>query len=250
MKPIALGILQRRMTEVISSGAQDPKLLGRLGVLVQEPISIQARVSIYQRAFELRLLESLEDDFPRTKGVLGAREFERLCLSYLKKFPSESWTLADLGRNLPVYGGQRQWSRRYPFLADLTQWEWLRVLADHAETIPQFDFKILSTFSNEQLQRVRLSLSPSVQLQRVQWSVHRPRILPETGYLAIFYSEEDGVTEIEISYKQFRLLKSLRRGLSLNETSELLAGVSPEKVTQWFSHWAGNGILTLNEQEI
>ena len=73
------------------------------------------RLEIYSWSYWFRILDSLYDDFPGLRAVLGERDFRRLSRAYLAECPSRSFTLRDLGSRLvewlernPRYGGSCQ----------------------------------------------------------------------------------------------------------------------------------------------
>src|SRR5260370_7671868 len=55
------------------------------------------RLEIYSRSYWFRVLDSLYDDFPGLRAVLGQRAFHRLSRAYLAECPSRSFTLPTLG---------------------------------------------------------------------------------------------------------------------------------------------------------
>src|SRR5579864_8931296 len=72
------------------------------------------RLEIYSRSYWFRILDSLYDDFPGLRAVLGEQSFRLLSHAYLADCPSRSFTLRDLGSRLgewlernPRYGGNR-----------------------------------------------------------------------------------------------------------------------------------------------
>ena len=85
------------------------------------------RLEIYSRSYWFRILDSLYDDFPGLRAVLGERDFRRLSRAYLADCPSRSFTLRDLGSRLvgwlernPRYGGSCQ-----ALAIDMARLEWL-----------------------------------------------------------------------------------------------------------------------------
>ncbi|MES2307441.1 MAG: DNA-binding domain-containing protein [Verrucomicrobiota bacterium] len=63
----------------------------------------EERIEIYARQYWFRILESLNDDFPGLRALMGDRDFEILIREYIDKFPSVSYTLRDFGTRLPEY---------------------------------------------------------------------------------------------------------------------------------------------------
>src|SRR5258708_21424394 len=70
------------------------------------------RLEIYSRSYWFRVLDSLYDDFPGLRAVLGQRAFLRLSRAYLADCPSRSFTLRNLASCLDG------WLRRTPQSAD------------------------------------------------------------------------------------------------------------------------------------
>ena len=93
---------------------------GRLGA--------SARLEIYAGMYLARLLEALEQDFPRTRLLLGDELFGELARAYLEAHPSEDPSLRHVGDRLPGYLARSSWRRRAPYLADLARFE--RALVD------------------------------------------------------------------------------------------------------------------------
>src|ERR1700756_1253546 len=58
------------------------------------------RLEIYSRSYWFRVLDSLYEDFPGLRAVLGQRAFHRLSRAYLADCPSRSFTLRNLGSRL------------------------------------------------------------------------------------------------------------------------------------------------------
>ena len=63
-------------------------------------MSSAQRLEIYSRSYWFRILDSLYDDFPGLRAMLGKRAFHRLSRAYLVACPSRSFTLRDLGSRL------------------------------------------------------------------------------------------------------------------------------------------------------
>src|SRR6202023_478741 len=63
-------------------------------------LSASERLEIYSRSYWFRVLDSLRDDFPGLRAVLGQRAFHRLSRAYLADCPSQSFTLRNLGMRL------------------------------------------------------------------------------------------------------------------------------------------------------
>ena len=58
------------------------------------------RLEIYNRQYWFRILDSLAEDFPGLRAVVGQKQFDRLARKYLTDCPSQSFTMRNLGSQL------------------------------------------------------------------------------------------------------------------------------------------------------
>ena len=121
------------------------------------------RVEIYNRMYWFRVLDSLADDLPGLRALLGERRFWRLARAYLKAEPSRSPSLRDLPSRLSGF------LRRHPRFAgplasaavDLARYEWAQVTAFDAAALPPLR---ASALRRTDPRRLRLRLQPHVTL--------------------------------------------------------------------------------------
>ena len=66
------------------------------------------RLEIYNRQYWFRVLDSLDEDFPGLRAIVGRRAFDRLSRAYMAECPSQSFTLRNLGSRL------EEWLARHP----------------------------------------------------------------------------------------------------------------------------------------
>ena len=90
------------------------------------------RLGIYQRSYYLRLLQCMREQFPALCHALGKQLFTDFARDYLQTYPSESYTLYELGRRFPVYLEQTRPDQSQPqqvreswvdFMVDLASFE-------------------------------------------------------------------------------------------------------------------------------
>ena len=62
------------------------------------------RLEIYNRQYWFRVLDCLWDDYPGLRAIVGEQKFMKLITAYLARYPSDSYTLRDLG-NRPGRAG-------------------------------------------------------------------------------------------------------------------------------------------------
>ena len=132
------------------------------------------RLEIYSRSYWFRVLDSLYEDFPGLRAVLGPRAFDRLSRGYLAECPSRSFTLRNLGSRLeewldrnPQYAG-----RRHALALDMVRLEWA-----HIEAFDGASEKVLGPEDLLELgPGFRASLQPYVRLLALQHPVDNLRI--------------------------------------------------------------------------
>ncbi len=55
------------------------------------------RLEIYNKQYWFRLLDCLYEDFPGLRTLTGEKRFHDMSVAYLTKYPSNSYSLRDLG---------------------------------------------------------------------------------------------------------------------------------------------------------
>jgi len=128
------------------------------------------RLEIYNRQYWYRVLDSMAEDFPGLRAVLGGRRFEDMCRAYLTDCPSQSFTLRNLGARL------EGWLRRNP--------RWIRGKKELALDMVRIEWADIDTFDGaaepvlraEELEatavaKLKLRLQPYVQLLALRYPV-------------------------------------------------------------------------------
>jgi hypothetical protein len=96
------------------------------------------RLEIYSRSYWYRVLDSLVEDFPGVRAIVGVREFHAISRDYLLEHPSRSYTLRDLGSHF------LEWLRKHPerigthrrLVLEMAQLEWAHIEAFDAAEQP------------------------------------------------------------------------------------------------------------------
>ncbi len=134
------------------------------------------RLEIYNRQYWFRLLDSLYDDYPGVRGILGVERFMKLTTAYLVAYPSRSYSLRDLGKRLPRFLGElraapewRRVDRELLVMArEMARFEWAQIVAFDAARAPTVTPEDLFGCAPSQL---RLSLQPYLSLLALQYPV-------------------------------------------------------------------------------
>ncbi len=235
-------------------------------------LSARERLEIYARSYWYRLIDSLYDDFPGLRAVLGQRAFDTLIRAYLADCPSQSYTLRDLGSRLepwlrahPKYAGAR-----LKLVLDMIRLEWA-----HIEAWDGKEEKILGPEDLLELgPKLRLRLQPYVRLLeldfpvddlrlRVNGAEHETasnvvlkkarrrvaaaRLKPRRIYVAV-HRLDFSVYYRRLTSEEFTLLSALRDGRTIGAALNACCKVSRipledlrVKLEKWFAKWAELG---------
>jgi hypothetical protein len=128
------------------------------------------RLEIYNRQYWFRTLDCLYDDYPGLRAIVGERRFMKLATAYLSRYPSNSYTLRDLGNRLEQFLSEEpQWSAPREQLAlDMVRFEWAQVVAfDGPAKPPITPDDILDSPPS----KLRLGLQPYLSLLELNFAV-------------------------------------------------------------------------------
>jgi hypothetical protein len=128
------------------------------------------RLEIYNRQYWFRVLDCLYDDYPGLRAILGERKFMKFATAYLSRYPSDSFTLRDLGNRLEIFLKEEpHWSgARLEMALDMVRFEWAQVVAFDGPSKPPFSADdILDTPPSE----LRFGLQPYMTLLEMSYAV-------------------------------------------------------------------------------
>jgi Putative DNA-binding domain len=238
------------------TGEVSPKFAALADGQIRSTPSLEARerLELYHRQYWFRLLDSIAEDFPVLKRLLGETSFWRLIEAYLEFVPSRSYTLRHLGQGLADFirlnpglaGG-------YPVhAAELAQLEY--TLCDI------FEAAALPPVPAENLAHVRLGLQPHLRLfifhtpVDALWRLEDDAEIPaellaspagQPGYPVAVFRHQGRLKVHRLPAKAFSVLQAIQQTGSLAQALEPLeftdAGV-PE-VSDWFQQWTELGWL-------
>jgi hypothetical protein len=228
------------------------------------------RLEIYVNAYYARLMECLDEEFAVTRDALGAELFAAVAFGYLQHYPSQSYTLGQLGANFPRYlaesrlhavdppeGAGRTWGE---FIAELAAFE--RALYEvydgpGTEEGALLQPDELARIAPSQWDRLRLRLAPCLRLARFDHPVHEywaarkdggepgPSV-PRPAWLAI-HRRDYVVEPAEVSCAEFALLAAIAEGETLWGAIAAALAAAPAdadleaRLGDWFARWTSAG---------
>ena len=211
------------------------------------------RVAIYARAYHARLTECLETEFSVLRQALGDDLFRMFARAYLSNCPSQSYTLANLGKGFPGYlhdtrpaesaeGQEEAWP---DFIIDLARYE--RAFSEvydgpGVEGGPTPSAEGLRTLLAERDLHVRLAPAASLRLLTFRYPVHdyfhaarrgqEPELpAPAETFLAM-NRRDYVVTTIELSVTQHALLSGLLEGQTVGQALQRAGASLPDEREQ------------------
>jgi hypothetical protein len=238
------------------------------------------RLEIYNRQYWFRVLDCLYDDYPGLRAVVGERKFLKLARAYLARYPSDSYTLRDLGNRLEEFlRDEPDWSAPHQELAlDMVRFEWAQVVAfDGPAKEPITSDEILDTPAD----KLKLGLQPYLSLLELDFEVddfliaikkrdsdalrgeasnamnaapraHRRRKrvrLPKRSKIYLVVHRHDNMLYYKrLDADAFAVLRLLGRGLTVEEACVKAVSQSsrteidwPKEIKEWFDTWSTLG---------
>jgi hypothetical protein len=242
------------------------------------------RLEIYNRQYWFRVLDCLHDDYPGLRAILGAKKFTQLATSYLAKYPSNSFTLRNLGERLEEFIREEpDWTAPHgPLAVDMVQFEWAQTVAfDGPSKRPITADDVLGKASGQ----LTLGLQPYLSLLSLNYAVddflvavkrreedalrgeasnaihsaprasgrrklvRRPR--KRQIFLAV-HRYENQVYSKRLEPEEYRILAALARGETVAAACETAIAQTTktdydwtDTVKNWFDTWAALGWFCL-----
>lgn len=234
------------------------------------------RLEIYNKQYWFRLIDCFYEDFPGLRTLIGEKRFNDLSIAYLKKYPSTSFALSELGCHLEKFlSREPRWVAPHVTLAgDLVRLEWAHIVAFDGEALPPVKIDDLLDSNPAKL---RLGFQPHITFLECEYPVDdyivtvrrreepqgeasnavseqvkrkaakklkRPK--PEKIWLAVHRSE-NSVYYKRLEPEAYLICTSLQKGLTLQAACEKAfrrrkADPNFSATLQgWFAQWASFG---------
>src|SRR4051794_29474048 len=91
--------------------------------------SLEDRVAIYANGFYARIAEALQSDYTTLASILGQNQFFKMCAHYIDSYPSYTYSLNFIGKDLPYFLKKTRPYLKKPYLAEIALFEWAESLA-------------------------------------------------------------------------------------------------------------------------
>lgn len=268
MRPLASGNRMQRTSTPVANQIIKPN----------DRLTSFERLEIYNRQYWFRIIDCFYDDYPGLRAVIGERKFNRLTLAYLARYPSESFSLRNLGRRLEGFlRAEPKWIAPLNHLAlDMVRLEWAHIVAFDEAMKPAIH---VDDLLGRKPSTVRLALQPYISLLDVRYPVddlliaakkgddrlraeasnavelHERRtvrikfrhVKPKPLYIAV-HRMQCSVYYKPLTRDQFEVLRALQQGATVEKACAVLvkrrgdaAKESATQVQQWFQDWTSFG---------
>lgn len=209
-------------------------------------------LGVYQRSYILRLTKCLAEQFPALCHALGEPLFEQFARKYLREYPSDSYTLYELGRR---FGAFLQQDRPDKDLPPQHRESWIDFMVDLAH-YEQLHFSLFDAPGHEgnswpqtNTPDDQLILQPCFALAQYQypvaWYYHAikeekasPFPPKQPSYVALLRKDYQ-VTTFPVSQVHFLFLQKIQNTKNINTALNFISEVTKvpiEAVTQsWHS---------------
>jgi hypothetical protein len=134
-------------------------------------LSAVARLDIYANMYFFRIRDSLREDFPALRAVIGDERFHNLITDYLLRHPSSHFSLRYAGQHLPAFVAEHGLLQRWPYAADLCRLEWAILDAFDAAGASAVSAASLTAVPQDHWPELRFCLVPSARLLTLSWPV-------------------------------------------------------------------------------
>jgi hypothetical protein len=258
MTPPSLRELQNWMKWAVTdpNGTLKPEPRPRAGPWIQQDSlsSARQRLNVYADAYFLRLHEVLEQDFPRTRQLLGDSFFQNFVRAYLQECPSKVFNINEVGQHLSTFAGQLVLSDDFPFLPSLVDLEWQMVRLTWNPS-PGSGFS-LANLGDQDPETIYLTLNPSLRFLKSYWPLDQLEKAPPQKHYVPFPLEADfilfdgsnGSSVQALSATQFFILQLIDQKTDLGKIFELYSIKFPESDPQeiliWFQNWVSDRVIT------
>lgn len=226
-------------------------------------LAARQHLAIYQHGYTARLRDCLSKQFTALEYALSPELFQAFADEYLHKYPSESYSLANLGDRFMLYLEETRPDRDDPikedwpdFMIELARFEWLINHLFNADVDHEGPLATMNTPPEQ------LALVPGIRLLATKFPVrwfyqavakdeHPDLPLPEPSFYAILRRDYK-LAFFDLHREQYLLLRALADGQTLPEAFQWLSeehGYDPAGLVEiwpvWYSQWLGAGFFTV-----
>jgi hypothetical protein len=242
-------------TALESSSVEEPQPRALPWIQQDSAKSALQRLDIYAEAYFSRILEALQEDFPRTVSVLGESFFKNLIATYLKEHPSKTYNINEIGEHLPAFAAQLTFCDDFPFLPSLMELEWQINRQTWLPSPPSQTQVSLESLGEANLEALFIVLNPSLQLLMSTWPLDEMWELPTEKNFLPLENETDfilfrsflGPRIQRLTKPQLVVLNLILQKNAFADVFEIYQETFPNsearEIITWFQSWARHQVI-------
>ncbi|TAL63306.1 MAG: DUF2063 domain-containing protein [Legionella sp.] len=227
-------------------------------IVETESVSVDVRLQIYRDAYQLRLLECLNSNFPLLCSHLGAEKFNTICADYIATHPSTYRSIRWYGDGLADFLKHH----KEAYLTEFADLEWKMGLAFDAADAERISITQMAAVPIEAWPGLQFVVHPSLQRMNYCWNVFalwqalaKKEPVPELLHNAhatswVLWRMPDYVTHFySLGEEEAWALDAVLQGLSFGELCEgLCHWLDSEEVgmraASFLKGWIEKGMLS------
>lgn len=211
------------------------------------------RLELYAQQYWWRIRSAFDDDFTTVSTILGSEKYELIRNMYLEQYPSQSYTLRNIGARFVSFLSHLEMDD--PDLKKQTiqaaQYDWGRVITFDAQDYPPLTREIVLTrnFSKRilKLQPFVYQLEMSFELPKHDDNLPhaksnvKPVIINESPFF--LYRLDNRLYLRKSNHNEALLAKEFVRGSSLHKLFGKYHKLDPNEIHAYFKNWFDAGWL-------
>jgi hypothetical protein len=134
------------------------------------PLTREARVGIYRRAYVARLIEALQNYYPVLYQILGNEDFEALGAAFVRAHPSVHRSIRWYGREVGAFLRAEPRFAEQPILAEIAGFEWSLAKAFDSADLRLLGRDALASVEPAAWADLTFRFHPSVQRLTFEWN--------------------------------------------------------------------------------
>jgi len=207
-------------------------------------MTVAERLNIYRNAYYLRFIDVLSDDFSALCQFMGEDAFSSMIHAYLQAYPSYSFSIHSVGKDLPQFLQDQGCDLVY---CELASFEWMMIVVSTQSDSQALAISDLQPLSPEEWAELTLEFQPSLGLIHVSTNAIELWEAIESEKAEDFTPlEYDTVstyviwrTGNEVFYRAFdeqedRLLHAITQGYTFSELcGAILVDMAEDEAVEW-----------------
>ncbi|HVE44747.1 MAG TPA: DNA-binding domain-containing protein [Gammaproteobacteria bacterium] len=140
-------------------------------IVSTEKVPAETRLAIYSNAYQARLIEALDSNYPVLSAYLGMAIFKKMASDYINEYPSCKRSIRWFGDSLPAFLKEHQDYKAFEYLTELAEFEWKQTLVFDAADSAVLQIDEVAKIPPDSWQNMRLRAHPTVHRITLSWNI-------------------------------------------------------------------------------